>query len=558
MKISHFTRASALFALLSPLVSVAETYYYHPSASIELGAPYDSLFPSENVSANGMFQWSEEGFTQEEGVNEVSFNYSEISTSSELSKVLSIDANAEASFAFGSGSTSVKYSDMSTRSRDEIIVAITATREYKPKRKNGTVSLSAAGKVLLGKAVESDKLHLWRKIAGSDIIVETTSGHSVTLFYRFTTANMSKLESLRASVSATWSSGSADADIVKSAKAIDSTVSVEMDYYKSGGSEELDVLQAILTEKSGDVSAIKKALAISLKSGTSENARILRFSTLQVGSMPEVVFGTDGKFQLLSDYYAEARNARLVHFERMLIATHRLNLVQRLLDEKPKKLYVDNGRPKLVELKKELASTVSAIKEEHSKYQSLDPAVGKVSTISGTEIPQLSPIDYFKVPFVMPSEWVVTPGSAPRGGWGNYNDGEFHDFYVEFYPKLEFVLPEFVQRIRLFRSNLPVATARRSDINEIIKNGGSFSPHYQSRYSSIKVYTWGAHHMPGAFNNWKKAKAAEEGKIKYVLEITASDESKHYIDLGNYQNAGGNPIFLKNEESLREVVETLE
>lgn len=558
MKLKPIARLSVFIVFLSPFVSVAETYYYHPSASIELGAPYDSFFPSENVSANGIFQWSEEGFTQEEGVNEVSFNYSEIFTSSELSKVLSIDANAEASFAFGSGSTSVKYGDISTRSQNEIIVAITATREYKPKRRNGTVSLSALGKEHLKTAVESDKLHLWRKIAGSDIIVETTSGHSVSLFYRFTTANVSKLESLRASVSATWSSGTAGADIVKSAKAVDSTVSIEMDYYKSGGSEDLDVVQAILTEKSGDVATIKKALAVSLNSGTSENARILRFSTLQVGSMPEVVFGTAGEFQLLSDYYAETRRARLIHFDRMLTATHRLNLVQRLLDEKPNNLYVDNGRTKLIELKKELGSTVAAIKEEYSKYQSLDPAVGVVSTASGIEIPQLSPIAYFKPSFVMPSEWVMTSGSAPRGGWGNYNDGEFHDFYVEFYPKLEFVLPEFVQRIRLFRDNLPVATARRSDISEIIKDGGNFSPHYQSRHSSIKVYTWGANYMPGAFNDWKKAKADEEGKIKYTLEVTASDESKHYIDLGNYRNAGGKLISLENEKPLKEMIKTLE
>lgn len=558
MKLLKLACILVFLAFLSPFASFAETYYYHPSASIVLGAPYDSFFPSENVSANGIFQWSEEGFSQEEGVNEVSFNYSEIFTSSELSKVLSIDANAEASFAFGSGSTSVKYSDISTRSENEIIVAITATREYKPKRKNGKVSLSALGKDLLRKAVTSDNLHLWRKIAGSDIIVETTSGHSVTLFYRFTTSNVSKLESLRASVSATWSTGSADADIVKSAKAVDSTVSIEMDYYKSGGSENLDVLEAILTKKSGDVSAIKKALATSLNSGTSENARILRFSTLQVGSMPEVVFGTDGQYQLLSDYYAEALRARLIHFERMLIATNRRNIVQRLLDEKPKKLYVENGRKKLVELKKELASTVTAIKEEYAKYQSLDPDVGEVSANSGAEIPQLTPIAYFKTPFVVPSEWVMTNGQAARCGWGNYDDCEFHDFYVQFYPKLEFVLPEFVERIRLFRSDIPVATARRSDIVEIIKNGGNFSSYYQSRYSSIKVWTWGANHMPGAFNNWKKTKADEEGKIKYILEVTASDESKHYIDLGNYRNAGGKPIFLENEQSLREAIKTLE
>ncbi|MEF1304299.1 hypothetical protein QTO17_20660, partial [Vibrio owensii] len=140
-----------LFLLFSTKL-LAETFYYHGSSSIELGKPYDSFSPAENLSGSGIFEFSEDGYTQESGVNEIYFNYSEINSSQKLSKVLSIDVNAEAKFAFASGQTSTQFSKFSDKSENEIIIAITAYREYKPRKVKGNLSLTKKGKDLLKQA----------------------------------------------------------------------------------------------------------------------------------------------------------------------------------------------------------------------------------------------------------------------------------------------------------------------------------------------------------------------------------------------------------------------
>ena len=40
--------------------------------------------------------------------------------------------------------------------------------------------------------------------------------------------------------------------------------------------------------------------------------------------------------------------------------------------------------------------------------------------------------------------------------------------------------------------------------------------------------------MPGAFTGWKNAVCAMETQKVYILEVTATDESVHYVDLGAY------------------------
>ena len=260
--------------------------------------------------------------------------------------------------------------------------------------------------------------------------------------------------------------------------------------------------------------------------------------TVKVANLSDVVFGTNGSYKTLADFYKAVRDARLAHFERLLTAQGRLIHTQRLLDEKPDQLFVQDGKAKLTQLRDDLKDVTEEIRAENSAYTKLDPKGVKVSLDAGQIIPTISPVQYFKQPYVKVAEWVRTSGQAVQCGWSSYKDCEFHDFYVQFYPKLQFVLPEFVQRIRLLQATggncVPLTTARSNDIQAILKDGGNFGSFYQSSHVAIKAYTWGTHHMPGAFTGWKNAVGATETQKVYILEVTATDESVHYVDLGAY------------------------
>lgn len=542
-KLARRAVTSIIFSLVNlPIAVHAETFYYHPSASISLGEPYDELDPGESLIGNGIFSWTESGYEQEDGVNAVNFSYQEISSFSALSKALSIDASAEASFTFSDFSTSIQYDRLLEKTSNEIVVAITAYRELKPKKKKGDIALTSKGKSLLDTATSGDQLHLWRQISGSDVIVETVSGHSVTMFYRFSSADKSKIETLRTSVSTEWSSGSATANLVTAAKAVDGTVSVSIDYEQAGGASNLSALNALLSANNGDVNAIREAMKLALESADSENARVLRFNTIKVANLSDVVFGTEGKFKALADFYASVRDARAAHFERLLTAQGRLIQSQRLLDEKPDQLFSQDGKAKLTQLRDELKSVTETIRAEYKKYDTLNPDSGNITTDAGQSIPMIASVQYFKAPYVKIAQWVRTEGQAARCGWSTYKDCEFHDFHVQFYPKLQFTLPEFVQRVRLLQvtggSCIPLTTARKNSIKDIVSSGGNFADFFSATYSAHKVYTWGSNHMPGAFNNWKDAMSTVESQQRYILEVTSTDESVHYVDIGAY----GKPV----------------
>jgi hypothetical protein len=315
-------------------------FFYHPSASISIGESYDELSPGESLIGNGIFEWSIDGVNQEKGVNAVTFSYQEISSFSALSKALSIDASAEASFAFNDFSTSIQYDRLLESSNNDIVIAITAYRELKPKKKNGVLALTKKSKDLLATATTNNQLHLWRQISESDVIAETVSGYSVTMFYRFSTPDSSKIETLRTNVAAEWSSGSASANLITAAKATDGSVSVRIDYGQAGGANDVTALTALLSANNGDVSAIRGAMKVALESADNDNARVLRFNTVKVANLSDVVFGTNGSYKTLADFYKAVRDARLAHFERLLTAQGRLIHTQRLFDEKPDQLFV--------------------------------------------------------------------------------------------------------------------------------------------------------------------------------------------------------------------------
>ena len=336
------TTLAAIISGLSifPIFAGAEIFFYHPSASISIGESYDELSPGESLIGNGIFEWSIDGVNQSKGVNAVTFSYQEISSFSALSKALSIDASAEASFAFNDFSTSIQYDRLLESSNNGIVIAITAYRELKPKKKNGVLALTKKGKDLLATATTNNQLHLWHQISGSDVIAETVSGHSVTMFYRFSTSDSSKLETLRTNVAAEWSSGSASANLITAAKATDGSVSVRIDYGQAGGANDVTALTALLSANNGDVSAIRGAMKVALESADNDNARVLRFNTVKVANLSDVVFGTNGSYKTLADFYKVVRDARLAHFERLLTAQGRLIHTQRLFDEKPDQLFV--------------------------------------------------------------------------------------------------------------------------------------------------------------------------------------------------------------------------
>lgn len=531
----------------------AETYFYHPNSSISLGQPYDEMRPSENLTGNGFFEWSSAATSQEPGLSGVEFDYREISNFSDYASTLSIDASAEAEFGLSSASASLSYDEISQRSENRIVISITAAREFKPKKMTGTLSLSTQGKDYLRLANDENALHLWRQAAGSGVIAETVSGASVSLFYTFTASSRSNMTSLEAAVRGAWSSGEASANIVNAAQSADSAVAIEMTYRRVGGSENVDALDALLRAGSGNIGELKAAMALALQGVTKDNARLLRFNTTDVKNLAEVVFTTGGAYGELAEYYDEVQRARRVHFERLVTATARQEQAQRLLDSKPASVFVDNGRAELEAVARQLSEVSKAIRDEYQSYNRLNPGDTEVTTQEGTEIPSLEPTTYFKLPFAKIANWVQTNGSAPRGGWATYKDGEFHDFYVQFYPVIDFQHPEFISRMRLLKNCVPVASLNNSAVKTLQDSAGNMSAIYQSKHESIQHYTWGLNYMPSAFTNWKAAAGRSEAENSYMLEITSSDETVHYVTLGAYSNPATTPtVYASAAEACGE------
>ncbi|WP_299592893.1 hypothetical protein [uncultured Tateyamaria sp.] len=512
----------------------AETYFYHPNSSVTLGHPYDEMRPSENLNGNNFFEWTNRSTSQEPGLSGVEFSYNEISSFSDYANALSIDASAEAEFGLSSASASLNYDEISSRSENRIVVSITASREFKPRKMEGTLQLSTLGKQYLDRAIEGDLLHLWRQSAGSGVVAETVSGASVSLFYSFTASSKSNMTKLEAAVRAAWSSGEASANIVQSAQSADSSVSVQMTYRRVGGSENTDALSSLLEAGTGNVGEIKAAMAEALQGVTADNARLLRFNTTDVKNMPEIVFTTAGNYTELADFYDQIQRARRVHFERLVIANARHDQAQRLLDSKPDSVFLEGGRGELENLRDDLSEIVSEIREEYLTYNRLNPEGITVATNAGSSIPTLTPTAYFEMPFAQISNWVQTAGSASQCGWATYKNCEFHDFAVQFYPVIQIQHPEFVSRMRLLKNCVPVTSLNQAQVQTVMGSDGSMAGFYQSRHESIQHYTWGLNHMPGAFTGWKAQMGRDEGSNSYMLELVTTDETIHFVTLGAF------------------------
>ncbi|WP_424833069.1 hypothetical protein [Ruegeria sp.] len=543
---TRFVVALAAVTFVSP--ALGETYFYHPNSSISLGQPYDEMRPSENLSGNGFFEWSNNAVAQEPGLSGVEFDYREISNFSDYASALSIDASAEAEFGLSSASASLSYDEISRRAENKIVVSITASREFKPKKMTGTLRLSTQGKDYLELANDGGKLHLWRQAAGSGVIAETVSGASVSLFYSFTASSKSNLTRLEAAVRAAWSSGEASANIVKAAQSADSSVSIQMTYRRVGGSENTDALDALLRAGNGDIGDLKEAMAVALRGVTPDNARLLRFNTTDVKNLAEVVFATDGQYGLLEDYYDEVQRARRTHFERLVTASARHELAQQLLDSKPQNVFAPQGYNELKKVEQSLQKVTQDIRAEYQAYNRLDPGDVQVSTRAGTDIPSLEPTKYFKLPFAQISNWVQTNGSAPQCGWATYKNCEFHDFYVQFYPVINFQQPEFISRMRLLKNCIPVASLNNSAVKALQDASGNMSTNYQSKHESIQHYTWGLNHMPGAFTNWKAAAGRSEAANEYMLEIVTTDETTHFVTLGAFSQPATVPSVYESAD----------
>lgn len=111
-----------------------------------------------------------------------------------------------------------------------------------------------------------------------------------------------------------WSSGSANANLITAAKATDGSVSVRIDYEQAGGANDVTALTALLSASNGDFSSIRGAMMVALESADNDNARVLRFNTVKVANLSDVVFGTNASYKTLADLYKAVPDACLAHF----------------------------------------------------------------------------------------------------------------------------------------------------------------------------------------------------------------------------------------------------
>jgi hypothetical protein len=522
-------------------IANAGFHYYHPSITVELGKAYDSFRPDVDVRSSGFFKWSETGFTQAPGLSDLQFKYSEVESIDQLYESLRIDINAEAKFGVSSGKASISHARELDFSGRSLTIVVTAFREYKEEAKKGNLSLTKLGIDRLKQAQDAGKLYLWRQVAGSEVVSSIVKGASTSIIYQFKSSSLEKKEALKSALSATWATGSANADFMQTAKSIDDDYSVTISYNQVGGSSDTTVLQNLINSKPGNIQALRKAMAGSLKNVSEKNAKLQFFKTTTIDSIGDVVFNTEGKISDVSTHFMNVIQARKEHFRRLLIANSRIEIANKLLDGKPDNSFTSTGKAKLTSLIDKIIKTRNKIISESSKYDSNNPSTSTITLNAGAVIPRIVPTTYFNAPFAKLASWERTNLSFVRCGTKPY-DCEFHDFYQSFYGKLEMVHPDFVERIRLIKNCNPVATIRSSQLKSFIANGGNLSNFYNSSHKREGVYTWGANNLPGEKNKSLSIFSGNEGKNKYILEITDIEAYTHYVKIGSYGKSDNSMI----------------
>lgn len=507
----------------------AEQHYYHPTMNIELGKSYDAFRPGLDLRPNGYFIWTENGYKQEEGLSEVRFDYEEADSLEQVYEALKLDLNAEAKFGMSKGKVSFATSDSMELDKRTFSIVIRAYREFKEQTKNGDVRLSPTALTHLEDVRE--KPHLWRQVAGSEVVTSVVKGSSISAIYKFRASTISKKNELKSSLSTEWSSGKADANLLKTAQKVDSGYSVSVTYVRNGGSESTAEIQAILDTNPGDIARIKKAFSQSLEGLTKENAKVLYFKTYEVDSIPQVVNITGGKMSETATHFVSVRKAMAEHYRRLGVVATRLRLVNELLDTKGENSFVAGGKANLEVTRSLLEKTQSDILAEYAGYDLVDPHKARISTVAGQSIPVLTPTKYFRTPYVKLAKWEASPLSAIRGG--TKIDTEFHDFYQSFYPVLEFLQRSFVSRIRLIKDCSAVAILREPEITNAILNGGSTAGTYLSAHKSEGIYTHGHNVLPQLSDQAKIQFRTAESAKDYWIEIADITDLVHYVHIGN-------------------------
>lgn len=528
----------AFTIIISCCTSIANAgiHYYHPSITVELGMAYDSFRPDIDVRSSGFFQWSENGFNQSPGLSDLQFKYSEVESIDQLYESLRVDINAEAKFGVSSGKASVSYAKQLDFTGRNLTIIITAFREYKEEAKKGNLSLTQLGLDRLTQAQDANKLFLWRQVAGSEVVSSIVKGASTSIIYQFKSSSLVQKEALKAALSATWSTGSANADFLQTAQSIDADYSVNISYSQVGGSSDTSVLQNLINSNPGNISALRKAMADSLKDVTERNAKLQFFKTTTIESIGDVVFNTGGKISDVSAHFINAIQARKEHFNRLMSVNSRIKTANELLNGKPDNSFNEAGKKRLEELINDLFEIKIKILSESNKYNTNDPSASIISLNAGAVIPRIIPTIFFNQPFVKLASWEASNLTSVRCGTHPY-DCEFHDFYQNFYGKLEVLHTDFIERIRLIKNCNPVATIRISELKSFIANGSNLKKIYISSHKREGVWTWGANHLPGERDSSISHFAAEERKNKYILEITDIESYIHYVNIGSYGNS---------------------
>jgi hypothetical protein len=519
----------------------AGIHYYHPSITVELGKAYDSFRPDVDVRSSGFFKWSDTGFKQEPGLSDLQFKYSEIESIDQLYESLRLDINAEAKFGVSSGKASISHATELDFSGRSLTIVVTAFREYKEEAKKGNLSLTKLGIERLKQAKDVNKLYLWRQVSGSEVVSSIVKGASTSIIYQFKSSSLAKKEALKTALSATWATGSANADFMKTAKSIDADYSVTISYNQVGGSSDTSVLQNLINSKPGNIEALRKAMADSLKTVTEKNAKLQYFKTTTIDSIGDIVFNTEGEISIVSAHFINVIQARKEHFRRLLTANSRIEIANKLLDGKPDNSFSTGGKEKLTSLIETIIKTRNEIISESKKYNSNNPSTSTITLNAGAVIPRIVPTAYFNTPFAKLASWERTNLSVVQCGT-HPHDCEFHDFYQGFYGKLEIIHLDFIERLRLIKNCNPVATIRSSQMKSFIANGGSLSTFYQSSHKSEGVWTWGANHLPGARDGAISSFAAAERKSEYILEVTDIEAYTHYVKIGSYGKSDNSSV----------------
>jgi hypothetical protein len=534
--------------------SRAEYNLYHPKSIISLGASYDKFNPGNDLTHTGYVAWSKKAIETEAG-GEISVNIYQVDTRQKLFDLLSVDLKAEAKFGMASGSAS--YTRLSEMTFDDRTVnfVVKAAKVFGAERySNAAIArLTPLGKKRLNEAAASGKFIPFRKMIGSEVVSSVTKGASISVIYSFRISDKLKKDRIQAKLNAEWASGKAEANILKVVEELDQSMSYQIDAIQIGTKAGAKDILGLINVAPGDVAVVRKILHDAIAEVEPSSGKILNFSTVSISTIDDIVSVGGEEFDNLAQLYESITNTNVALHEKHSLVEARLNLINRFLDLKSDVYYIPDGKEKLLALRArymKLKSDLEAVFVNNNSYYA------NRGTLQGIDanLDEFSIAEFFKPPFAKLSKWTVSVMDARRCASTPY-DCEKHDFYQNYIPEIDIVHPELISKMTLFRNGIAVANIGPSGIQKIISNNGSLKDIYETKYSTLGIYTWGANSVNAIGDQISASWFASERASTYLLEITSISAIPHVINI-SYENRGEEKFVKNLPFPIRSIEET--